>query len=73
MYERIKDLREASFYTQKFVASYLNVSQRAYSYYESGKRAIPVSLLCKLADLYKVSIDYIVERTDEKTPYKPSH
>ena len=72
MYERIKDLREANFWTQKYVAAQLKVSQRAYSYYEAGKRSIPIALLCKLADLYEVSIDYIVGRTDEKTPYKSS-
>lgn len=73
MYERIKDLREANFWTQKYVAAQLNVSQRAYSYYENGKRTIPITLLCTLADLYEVSIDYIVGRTDEKAPYKSSH
>ncbi len=69
-YERIQDLREENFWTQKYVAFHLNISQRAYSYYESGNRSIPTEILCLLADLYGVSTDYILERTDVRTPYK---
>ena len=65
-YKRIKDLREEKFWTQNYVAMQLNISQRAYSYYENGQRAIPLEILCQLADLYCVSTDYILERTNKK-------
>lgn len=69
IYERIKDLREENFWTQKYVALHLNISQRAYSYYESGSRSLPLDVLCRLADLYNVSTDYLLERTNERKPY----
>ena len=68
-YDRLQDLREENFWTQKYVAHYLNISQRAYSYYENGERSIPTETLCRLADLYGVSIDYMLGRTDERAPY----
>ncbi|MEA4934225.1 MAG: helix-turn-helix transcriptional regulator [Lawsonibacter sp.] len=40
--------------------------QRTYAYYESGQRMIPPHVLCALADFYKVSLDYLLERTDKK-------
>ncbi len=59
---KLRDLREDNDYTQEYVADYLNVSQRAYSHYENGTRNISVELLMKLADLYNVSLDFILER-----------
>ena len=72
-YTRIRDLREYNFWTQQYVADKLNVSQRTYSYYESGQRSVPIEILLKLADLYDVSIDYIVGRTDERKPTNSSY
>lgn len=66
--ERIKDLREENFWTQKYVASRLNISQRAYSYYESGERSLPIDVLCSLAELYDVSTDYLLGRTNVRKP-----
>ena len=66
VYKRIRDLREEQFWTQKYVAAQLQITQRAYSYYENGERALPMDILCKLADLYNVSTDYILERTNKK-------
>ena len=62
MYLKIKDLRENHDLSQKEVAKILNISQVAYSYYEIGKRNIPLYLLIKLADYYNVTLDYIVGR-----------
>ena len=67
---RLKELREDNDYTQEYVANYLNCKQNTYSQYETELREIPVELLKKLAILYNTSIDYIVEFTDVKTPYK---
>lgn len=70
MKNRLKDLREDADLTQTQIATLLNISQVAYSYYEIGKRSIPLELLCKLADYYNTSIDYILYRTNISTPYK---
>ena len=70
MKTRIKDLREDADITQSEISRYLNISQVAYSYYELGKRNIPLELLCKLADYYNTSVDYLLYRTNQKRPYK---
>ena len=72
METRIKNLREDKDLTQKQLSKFLNISQVAYSYYELNKRNIPLELLCKLADFYNTSIDYLLYRTDEMIPY-PKH
>ncbi len=70
MITRIRDLREDSDLTQTQISKILNISQVAYSYYEIGKREIPLDLLCKLADYYDTSVDYLLFRTNIKTAYK---
>lgn len=55
-YQRIRDLREDRDYSQEYVGKVLNLSQRAYAYYESGERLIPPEILSALADLYDVSV-----------------
>ena len=64
-YKRLRDLREDHDMTQKAVGEAINVPQRTYAYYESGERMIPPRVLCALADLYGVSVDYLLERTDK--------
>lgn len=61
---RIRDLREDNDLTQNQVAQLLMCDQSLYSKYERGEREIPLSLLLKLADYYKTSLDYLVCRTD---------
>lgn len=63
-YRRIKDLREDNDLKQKEIAAVLGIDQRVYSNYETGKREIPVHILIKLADYYKVSTDYLLGRLD---------
>ncbi len=65
-YRRIRDLREDADLTQAELGQAINVPQRTYAYYESGQRMIPPHVLCALADFHKVSVDYILERTDKK-------
>ena len=63
---RIKDLREDNDLTQSQIAKILMCDQSLYSKYERGEREIPLKLLVKLAEHYKVSLDYLVGRTDKK-------
>lgn len=69
METRIKSLREDNDLTQKQLSQMLNISQVAYSYYELNKRSIPLELLSKLADFYNTSVDYLLYRTNEFSPY----
>ena len=66
---RIRDLREDNDLKQQQVADFLMCDQSLYSKYERGERPLPVEFLCKLADYYGVSTDYLLCRTDTKTPY----
>ena len=66
---RIRDMREDSDFTQKYVAQYLNCDQSLYSKYERGERPVPLEHVISLAKLYNTSVDYLVGMTDKKDPY----
>lgn len=66
MYERIRNLREDRDLTQKQMGEILSCSQRVYSNYERGDIDIPTSVLIKLADFHNVSIDYLLNRTENR-------
>ena len=68
-YENIRSLRIDNGYTQKQIAEQLGVSQNTYSQYEIGVLNYPIEALEKLADFYGVSVDYLLGRTNTKTPY----
>lgn len=68
---RIKDLREDADLTQRQLADYLNIKQNTYSQYETEQRQIPIDSLIKLAIYFNTSVDYILELTDEQSPYPP--
>lgn len=69
MYQRIRNMREDRDLTQDQIAKYLSIHQTTYSDYELGNLNIPIPVLDKLAYLFETSIDYLVNRTDEKSPY----
>lgn len=71
MYKRIRDMREDNDLPQRELAKYLQCSQVCYSYYEIGKREIPIEVLIKLAKFYGTSVDYLLGLTDVKKPYPP--
>ncbi len=64
MENRIRDLREDHDLTQQKVADAIGITQRKYSYVETGTQQLTDELLVKLANLYKVSIDYLLLQTD---------
>lgn len=63
-YKNLKSIREDNDIKQKDIAKFLNVSQNTYSQYETGVIALTAEVLVKLADYYNVSIDYLLDRTD---------
>ena len=65
-YIRIRNLREDMDMTQTDMAKVLCISQRTYSYYESGGHDIPTEVLVRIADFYQVSVDYLLNRTDKR-------
>lgn len=63
-FKRLYELRTDNDLTQQQVADYLMCNRQVYARYERGIREIPVSMVIKLAKLYKVSTDYILELAD---------
>ena len=64
-FQRIYDLRIDHDMTQQQVADYLLCNRIVYARYERGQREIPVSIVIKLAELYKTTTDYILGLTDK--------
>lgn len=64
MDNRLKLLRTERRYSQQKVAMDLSLSQNSISRYESGVRGLDAQMLCRFADYYGVSVDYILGRTD---------
>ena len=69
MYKRLRDLREDRDLSQTAVAKLLHMSQTGYSKYETGENDIPTHVLIALADFYDTSVDYMLDRTNQKKPY----
>lgn len=69
MNNRIKDLREDNDLTQQQVADKIGITQRKYSYIETGVQPLTDEILVSLSRLYNVSIDYILKQTDNKIRY----
>ena len=63
-FKNLRTIREDKDIKQKEIATYLNVSQNTYSQYETGVISLTAEVLIKLADYYKVSIDYLLDRTN---------
>lgn len=61
---RLKELRENKGITQLKLAVDLNMNQNNISRYENGTREADYETLIKLADYFDVSIDYLLERTN---------
>lgn len=64
--ERLKLLRKEKGFEAQFIAKQLNVSKSTYSYYENDKSDPSFETLKKLADIFDVSTDYLLGRTDIK-------
>jgi len=64
---RLKELRLARGITQQRLAIELNMNQNSISRYENGTREADYRTLILFADYFRVSIDYLLERTDDPT------
>ena len=72
-YKRLKSLREDNNFTQKEIAEKLFTTQPQYYRYESGYRNLPCELVIILAEIYNVSIDYILGLSDEPRKLFPKN
>ena len=69
-FKNLKAIREDRDVRQKEIAAYLNVSQNTYSQYETGIISLTAEVLIKLSDFYNVSIDYLLDRTNNPKTHK---
>lgn len=63
-FKNLRAIREDNDIKQKDIAKFLNVSQNTYSQYETGVISLTAEILIKLSDYYNVSIDYLLDRTN---------
>lgn len=61
---RLKELRKKRHISQVRLSIDLNMSQNSISRYETGEREADYNTLIAIADYFNVSIDYLLERTD---------
>ena len=66
---RIRDLREDHDLTQQKVADAIGITQRKYSYLETGVQPLTDEILVRLSRFYQVSIDYPLCQTDRPERY----
>lgn len=66
--ERLKKLREEKNILSKDLASIINVEPSTITNWEKGNRSPKEDMLIRIADYFDCSIDYLLGRTDNKSP-----
>ena len=66
---RLKECRKEKGLTQGQVAIYCDITEKAYQNYELMTREPKVEILIKIANLFDVSLDYLVGRTDQRKSF----
>ena len=67
---RLRELRKKRGISQLKLAMDLNMNQNSISRYESGVREADYATLIQFADYFNVSIDYLLERTNDPTYHR---
>ena len=63
-FERLSELRVENNVSRVELAEKLNVSVRLISYWENGQRECSFDMLIKIADIFSVSVDFLLGRVD---------
>lgn len=58
--DHMRELRKKCGYTQEDVSLHLNIQRQTYCNYENASRTPPLDIIIALAELYHVSIDYLI-------------
>ena len=64
-------LRKQNELSQEQVAQIIGVSKQAYGHYEREERELGYDMLCKLADYYNVSVDYLIGHDSSPLAERP--
>jgi transcriptional regulator with XRE-family HTH domain len=70
IFKRIKELRKNKGFTQGELAEKMNFDSKMISYYENGKSIPSVDALIKLAEIFDVSVDYLLFEDSPKRSLK---
>lgn len=66
--QRLKEERKAMGLTQQQLADTLDISRRTYAHYEqigtANGREPSLKTICKIADFFDVTVDYLLGRSD---------
>ena len=68
--QRLRECRKAKGLSQMQVATYCDITEKAYQNYELMTREPRIEILVRIADLFVVSLDYLTGRTDQKALMK---
>lgn len=66
--ERLRQIRKEKGLTQAEVAKLLSIGESTVSFYESGKRQPDYKTLVRLSEVFKVSTDFLLGKTNLRTP-----
>ncbi len=69
-HSKIKEFRKSINLTQKQMAERLNISERAYQYYESGQREPNLDTLFDISNIFDISTDYLLGKTNNPNSHK---
>ena len=69
----MREIRKIKHFTLVYVQTKTGIDHSLLSKYERGERMPSVENLMLLADLYNASMDFLMDRTDEKRPYPPKN
>ena len=64
--ENLVKLRKEKHLTQEAIAEKMGIVLRSYRRYESGEREPVASTLVKMANFHRVTLDYLVGRSEER-------
>ena len=70
IFERLRELRNSAGITQQTIADILEVKRATYAGWETGKDIMPLRQLNKIANNYKISLDYITELSNDNKKMK---
>ncbi|GHV48369.1 hypothetical protein FACS189499_07630 [Clostridia bacterium] len=62
--EQIVKLRKRNSLSEEKIAKDLGITQQSLNLYENGKRSPNLEMICKLAEYFNISLDYLVGRID---------
>ena len=67
---RLKQIRKERNITQLKLALDLSLNQNSISRFQSGAHEADYATLIRIADYFNVSLDYLLERSDDSSPFR---